>query len=366
MMIPALPELVAQTGSAGVAAGSLVGAYGLSRLLCNALSGILADWVGVAKSALLGLLLLASASAAGFFAGNFAALFAVMAMLGAATSVFSTAAMTALVLNAGPRGRGRALVWFQTALLLGLAMGPVVGGDLVERLGPRAPFPTQSAIALLALLVTPRFPKSPSAPRSNGTLFRSLGSLIGPALLVGGLGGFASFFSRFGLAWNLVPLIALQQFHLSAGTLGWIIGAGTLTNLIVMPVLGRLVDTWGAAPTFITACLLNLVGLLALWLAPGVTMLWVSTAIVMLATGVMLPAAGALALSDAEPQMVGRTMGLYRTIGESGMALGPVVVPVITAAGSWSLLSGLLTCSVITVVALLATMGFRLRLRTAV
>ncbi len=184
----------------------------------------------------------------------------------------------------------------------------------------------------------------------------SLGSLLGPALLVGGLGGFAAFFCRFGVAWNVVPVAAIQEFQLSTSELGWIIGAGTLANLIAMPVLGRLVDGWGAKPTFITASLLNIAGMLALFAAPSMVMLWISTAIVMLATGVMIPAAGALALGNAKPQVMGRMMGIFRTIGESGMALGPVVVPAVTAAGGLSVLSGLLTCSVVTAIALAASL----------
>jgi MFS family permease len=94
--------------------------------------------------------------------------------------------------------------------------------------------------------------------------------------------------------------------------------------------------------------------MLALFAAPSLLMLWISTAVVMLATGVMLPAAGALALTNARPQVMGRTMGLFRTVGESGMALGPVVVPAVTTAGGLHVLSGLVTCSVVTAIALAA------------
>jgi MFS family permease len=354
MMVPALPQLAAQAGSSGVAAGALIGGYGLSRLLFNTPSGMLTDRLGVAKSAVIGLLLLAAVSVFGFFASSFTALFLVMAMQGAASSVFSTAAMTALVLKAGPKGRGRALSWFQTALLAGFAIGPVIGGQLVDRFGAHAPFPTQAAIALLALLALRAMPKVPPAERHSTAPSTGLGSLIGPALIVGGLGGFAAFFCRFGVAWNLVPVAALQEFHLSTSELGWIIGAGTLANLLAMPVLGRLVDGWGAKPTFIAASVLNITGMLALFAAPSLVMLWISTAVVMLATGVMLPAAGALALTNAKPQVMGRTMGLFRTIGESGMALGPVVVPAVTAIGGLHVLSGLLTCAVVTAIALAA------------
>jgi MFS family permease len=352
MMITALPLLAAESGSTGVAAGALIGGYGLSRLLFNTLSGILADRIGIARSAVIGLLLLAADSALGYFATSFHTLLIVMAIQGAATSVFSTAAMTALVLKAGPKGRGRALAWFQTALLLALAIGPVIGGELVKRFGAHAPFPTQGVIALLALFAVRAMPRAvPSSATSVGSS-SGLGALIGPMLIVGGICGFAAFFCRFGVAWNLVPLAALQQFHLTTRELGWIIGAGTIANILVLPKLGELVDRWGAKQTFAAASALDIVGLLSLLAAPSVPMLWISTAIVMLATGVMLPAAGALALSGANPKTMGRTMGLYRTIGESGMALGPMVVPAVTAMSGLPLLSGLVTCAVVNATAI--------------
>lgn len=358
MMVPALPHLAAESGSSGVAAGALIGAYGLARLIFNTPSGFVIDKLGIAKSAVIGLLALAAVSIGGFFAKSFVALFLIMALLGGASSLFSTAAMTALVLKAGPKGRGRAMAWFQTSLLLGFAIGPVIGGQLVDHVNAHAPFPTQAVIALLALLAVRAMPKAQPAARHAGAPSTGLGSLIGTALIVGGLGGFAAFFSRFGVAWNLVPLAALQEFHLSTSELGWLIGAGTVANIVVTPFLGRLVDGWGAKPTFVTASLLNLAGMLALFAAPSVPMLWISTAVVMLATGVMLPAAGAIALNKAKPQMMGRMMGMYRTVAESGMALGPVVVPAVTAAGKLPVLYGLLTCATVTVVALAAAAIF--------
>jgi MFS family permease len=354
MMITALPLLAVETGSTGVAAGFLIGGYGLSRLLFNTLSGILADRIGISRSAAIGLLLLAADSALGYFATSFHALLVVMAIQGAATSIFSTAAMTALVLKAGPKGRGRALAWFQTALLLALAIGPVIGGELVKRFGAHAPFPTQGAIALLALYAVRAMPKSQPTAGHSAAPAPGLGAFIGRALIVGGVCGFAAFFCRFAVSWNLVPLAALQQFHQTTRELGWIIGLGTFANIMVLPILGQLVDRWGAKQTFTAASALNVVGMLALLAAPSIVMLWISTTIVMLATGVMLPAAGALALNDANPKTMGRTMGLYRTIGESGMALGPTVGPAVTALGALPLMGGLLTCAVVNAIAIVA------------
>jgi MFS family permease len=359
MLVPALPHLASEGASSGVAAGALISGYGLSRLFCNTPSGIVVDRLGISRSAFIGLLALAAVSVFGYFADNVALLFATMVLQGAASSLFSTAAMTALMLKAGPKGRGRAMAWFQTALLLGFSLGPVIGGQVVERFGAHAPFPIQAVIALLALVVMRAMPMTPLVERAPGAATQpavKLGSLIGPALVIGGIGGFAAFFSRFGVAWNVVPVAALQQFHLTTSELGTVIGVATLANLAVMPFLGKLVDGWGARPTFIVAAALNIASMLALYVFPSLPMLWLATGGVMLATGVMLPAAGAIALTNAKPQMMGRIMGLYRTVAEAGMAFGPAVVPSVTAAVGMPVLGGMLTCSLVTVVALVAAL----------
>lgn len=359
MLVPALPHLAPQGASSAVAAGALISGYGLSRLFCNTPSGIVVDRLGIARSALIGLLGLVAVSVLGYFSGNLTLLFATMVLQGAASSLFSTAAMTALMLKAGPKGRGRAMAWFQTSLLLGFALGPVIGGQVVDRFGAHAPFPIQAVIALLALAVMRTMPTTPLVERVAGAApppSASLGSLIGPALVIGGIGGFAAFFSRFGVAWNVVPQAALQQFHLSTSELGTVIGVATLANLVVMPFLGKLVDGWGAKPTFISAAALNVAAMLALYFAPSLPMLWLATGGVMLATGVMLPAAGAIALTNAKPHMMGRVMGLFRTVAEAGMAFGPAVVPGVTAAAGMPVLGGMLTCSLVTALALAAAL----------
>ena len=158
-----------------------------------------------------------------------------------------------------------------------------------------------------------------------------------------------------------MPQAALHQFGLSTTELGWIIGAATFANLLVMPFLGRLVDGWGAWPTFMVAAALNVVAMLALYAAPSLPMLWIATGGVMLATGVMLPSAGAIALTRATPPTMGRLMGLYRTVGEAGMAFGPAVVPTVSQVLGMSILGGLLTCSTVTGIALLAAAAFNPR-----
>ncbi|MCA0433421.1 MAG: MFS transporter [Proteobacteria bacterium] len=364
MLAPAMPIIARETGSDVTAAGLMIGSFGVARLLLASPSGLMTDRIGAARTAMAGLVVLALASFAGFFAKSFAPLVLSIAAQGAGSSLFATAAMTALVLKAGPQHRGRAMTWFQTAILLSFSVGPVIGGQAVSLFGSHVPFLVQGVLAAAALFAVRLMPQTAGARPQAAAATAPGVNLWTIALLAGSLGAFAAFFSRIAVAWNIVPVVALSTFAMDPSTLGWIIGAGTALNLAAMPVLPRLIDDWGARPTFLLSATVNAVAVLALYLLPSVAMLWIATAVVLLATGVMIPAATTLALTGAAPQTMGRLMGLVRTAGDTGMAIGPIVVPAFVTFGGFNMLAGLFVCLAVTLVPLAAVFGLRPRATT--
>jgi MFS family permease len=358
MMVPAMPILAQQTGSGAMAAGLMVSSFGVARLLMAAPSGWLVDKRGAMLTGAIGLIITAVASLLGWFSTSFAMVVTAIALQGAGSSAFSTAGLTALVLAAGPQHRGRAMTWFQTAILLSFSIGPIAGGWIVGQYGPHAPFIIQAVLAVLALASLRSIPKVQVAQTPQGSAMAS-GNLWTMALAIGALGGFAAFFARVGIAWNVVPVVALHDFDLTPSTLGWIIGAGTALNLLAMPYLGRLIDGYGARPVFLLSTLLNIAAMMAAYFVPTVAMLWISTALVMLASGIMIPAAMTIAIEGAAPQVMGRVMGLARTASDAGMAIGPTAVPAIGAALGVSHMFGMVTCSVVSLIALLFALGKR-------
>ena len=232
MMVPALPHLTADSGGA-VAAGALVSAFGVARLAVNLPAGAFADRYGIAPTAVLGLLVLVAGSLVGYGLPGFWPLAAALALQGAGAAVFSTAAMTALVLAAGPERRGAAMSWFQGALLLAMGIGPVVGGLVVDRAGAVAPFLIEAVLGVAALAAVRVLPRAAAPAAGPGTPVAV--SLLSAALAAGAAMGFAAFFARVGGAWNVVPAVALHDHGLSSSHLGWIVGAATLANFAVMP-----------------------------------------------------------------------------------------------------------------------------------
>lgn len=358
MLVPALPILAAQTGSGAVAAGVMVSVFGLARIIASTPSGYLVDKIGAQKTAVIGLGLLIVASVFGFTVSNFWPLCAAIALQGAASSAFSTSAMSALLIAAGPQQRGRAMVWFQTALLLSFSISPVVGGWAVATFGPNVPFIAQAVLAALAILAVRNMPKVIPV-KAVGPSVSVLDKLISVTVIAGALAGFAAFFSRLGVAWNVVPVMALHEFNLTTSTLGWIIGAGTAANLLAMPFMSRWIDDFGARPTFMASAVITIVGCAAMFVAPSVTMLWVSVALVMFGTGVMIPASITIAMEGVPPVLTGRIMGPVRTISDAGMAIGPTAVPYLTGAASQPPIFGMVICLVVCATALVLVLVSR-------
>lgn len=352
MLVPALPILAAQTGSGAVAAGFMVSVFGLARIIASTPSGYLVDKIGAQKTALIGLVLLIVASLFGFTVSSFWPLCIAIALQGAASSAFSTSAMVALLIAAGPQHRGRAMVWFQTALLLSFAISPIVGGWAVAQFGPNIPFLTQAVVAAMAIFAVRSMPKVMPA-RAAGPSVSVMNTLLSFTVLAGALGGFAAFFSRLGVAWNVVPVMALQEFSLSTSMLGWIIGAGTAANLLAMPFMSRWIDGFGARPTFVATAAVTVLGCALMFIAPSVAMLWVSVALVMFGTGVMIPAAIAIAMEGVPAALTGRVMGPVRTISDAGMAVGPTAVPFLSGAAGQPPVFGMVICLAACVAALL-------------
>ncbi|WP_075215225.1 MFS transporter [Mongoliimonas terrestris] len=335
MMVPALPLLTAENGRSAVASGLLMGAFGFARLLSNLPAGVLVDRVGLRTAALVGLGVLFAGSLLAIAPLGFEVLMVAIAIQGAGSALFSTAAMTALILKAGPERRGAAMSWFQSSLLLAFAVGPLVGGLLVGPLGAHVPFMAQAVLAVAAVTAVRLLPAAPPSTVGTGAprpADAPSASLIGPALVAGALMGFAAFFARIGAGWTVIPDVGLNSLDLTPGMIGAIVGVGTAANLAVMPLSAAGIDRWGAGRTLAAATLATLVSLAAMALAPTVAMLWIGAALLMAATGTMIPAAGAVALRGVDRRHTGRAMGLFRTGNDVGMSLGPVAVPGIAAA----------------------------------
>lgn len=361
MLVPALPHLTAGSGGA-VAAGALVSAFGTARLLTNIPAGLMADRMGIAPTAVAGLLVLVAGAAAGAIPLGIPMLALSLFLQGVGSAIFSTGAMTALVVAAGPARRGAAMAWFQGALLFAMGIGPVVGGTLVDRFGATSPFLVEAVLALAALGAVVVLPQGESEARPATGPARSF---LTASLAAGALMGFAAFYARVGGGWNVVPAVATGELGLTSSHLGWIVGVATLANFLTQPVAARLIDGWGAEKTALSAAAIAVAGLALMAAVETVPVLWAGTILLMTATGAMIPAAGAVALKGTPRTATGRVMGLFRTATDFAMTVGPVTIPAAVGALALPVADGFAIAAGVLAVAVLAGAAIRVRAAAA-
>jgi EmrB/QacA subfamily drug resistance transporter len=146
----------------------IVDAYTLLLASLLILSGSIADRVGRRRVFQLGLGLFALGSLLCSLAPTLAWLICFRMLLAIAGSMLNPVAMS-IIRNTftDPGERARAIGFLGATVGLSLALGPVIGGTLVQPLGWRAVFYINVPVCLLALALTMRFVPESRAPRAR-------------------------------------------------------------------------------------------------------------------------------------------------------------------------------------------------------
>ena len=174
---------------AGVAALQWVlDSYNLTYAVLLMTGGLLADLYGRRRSFMIGVGIFTAASLICALAPSVALLIAgrALAGLGAALMLPASLAIVRVVFT-DPAERGRALGIWAACNGLALALGPTVGGILVDRLGWRSIFLVVVPLGLAALATAPAY--IPESADPGGRSFDLTGQVLGAAalgLLAGG------------------------------------------------------------------------------------------------------------------------------------------------------------------------------------
>ena len=228
-----------------------------SYLFVTGIAMFFTSWVsgriGVKWTLIAGLTLIVVFAALAGLGGSVDAIIGFRAGWGLGNALFLSTALAAIV-GAASGGSRQAIVLYEAALGIGMAVGPLVGGALGE-ISWRGPFfgtAILMAIALVAILVLLRFPAQSAAERASARAaapsitasFRALGN---PALLSLSLVAVCYNFGFFTLlAYSPYPVEAAAHaagLEFGAHELGLVFfGWGlalAVTSVLVAPVLTR-------------------------------------------------------------------------------------------------------------------------------
>ena len=342
---PIMPLYAKSFGVSSAMVGGLITAFGVARILANMPVGRLGERFGRRPLLIIGPLITALAALLMGLASQFGQMIVLRFLQGLGSAAQTTTAMTVMADVSTPRTRGRAMSYYQGSLLIGQSVGPIVGGLVGEHYGFRVPFflyaGLAAAAALWSLLVIPESrpepvesarPEAtaakpaddgPPAPRTPGAM---AALLLDPSFILISLVTLAIFFTRTGSRSTVLPLFGTGVLGLSPGQLGVSFTIIAVLNFVTLTLCGSLSDRFGRKAVIVPGCIVSGLALVFFALSRNHTAFLLSGVLLGIGTGLAGPAPAAYVADLARPGSYGTTMGLYRTFGDVGVSVGPVLL----------------------------------------
>ena len=329
---PVLPLIAQEFGVSYTGAGALVAAFALGRIPFDFIGGAAVDRWSPRLIACGGAAIVGISAALSIIATSFAALLWYRLIGGIGSALFTITAMAFLARTVAPQRMGQAMGFYQSMLLVGVSIGPGVGGFAASAFHDlRAPFWAMSVLSLTVAIVgmwwIGEFPavtesrtavKSDSAPEVISQLLRDWTFVFACVLT------FLLFGIRSGISLNLMPLFAQEKIGLGESGIGVTQSLCSLANFCVLWHAGRLLDNAGRRwVTLVSLWATVLTILLYPWATSYVLLILASVAFGA-AIGYLGPAPAAVIADLTPPGKAGTVMGVYRGAGDTGLLLGPV------------------------------------------
>jgi MFS family permease len=294
--------------------------------------GAAADLVGHARVFRAGIALTALAFLGGALAPSFGWLLAARVLQGVAGGLVYGTAPGIVTLAAAPDRRGRALGSLSAAIALGLAIGPLAAGVLVDVFGWPAVFLARLPLAAAVFAATLALPTVRGGQGSRRLV--ALADLRrGPVPVACAL----AFLAQAGIfaIWLLAPFYLIERRGFGAALAAAIVALTPLGTTIAAPLAGRAADRLGAAVPLIVGLALETAGLGALAFADsGTSLLVVAVALFAAGFGVgmfQVPVM-ALVMGAFPPGLQGAAGGLTFLARTLGLVSGVAVLATVFAA----------------------------------
>ena len=317
---PILPAIAKQLDASPSQVTLLFTSYNAVMAVAMLVTGVITSRIGMKKTLLSGIVIIAVFSALGGLSNGIWELVALRGGWGLGNALFVATALTAIV-TLSNSGNAKAIILYEAAIGLGISVGPLIGGWL-GAISWRGPFLGVATLMVIAFIgLTTLMPKASSVQvvKKKSSLLDPFRALKHRSLLVLGITAALYNFGFFTLLAYSPFVLGLDEHGLGFVFLGWGVLLA-ITSVFMAPKLTRLFGTVGSM------CLMLLLFALVL-LAMGI---WTSTQWVVIAAVIV---AGALlgnnntlittAVMNASPVERSTASAAYSFLRFLGGALAP-------------------------------------------
>jgi MFS family permease len=357
IVAPAIPVFARSFGVSYSAAGAVISAFALMRLISALGCGRLVNHFGERLILGAGITIVAVSSALAGLSANYGQLLTLRGVGGIGSAMFSVSASSLLLSVTSSGQRGRAMGAFTGGFLLGGIAGPGLGG-VVTGWSLRAPFflyaGTLAAAGGVGLLLLPRRLNKHGQPatRSELPLLTVREAFRLPAFRAAAGVNLAENWAAIGVRAALVPLLVVEVLHRSPVWTGIGLTVFTAANILTLTLGSRLADRRGRRPLMLSGCLVSATGTFLLVLPHTLPLFLVAMAVFGLGSGLLSVAPGAM-LGDVAGGRGGTAVAAYQMAGDLGSLTGPVLAGALADSAGFSTAFALST-AVLLVAAMIA------------
>ncbi|MEB2518276.1 MFS transporter [Pseudomonas sp. YuFO20] len=303
--------------------------------------GRLGDLVGRRRLLLSGITLFTLASALCGLAPNLGLLVTARALqgLGAAVMMALTLAFVGETVAKGKTGGAMGLLGSMSAM--GTAMGPALGGVLIDGFGWRWIFFISVPLGLLAWLLVQRYLPEDRQGQTRRAGFDSLGTLLLALLRDSRLSGclaMSLLVTTVMMTTLLVgPFYLSQTLRLTAMEIGLVLAVGPLVAMLAGVPAGRIVDRWGAPAMTLAGLLGMALGCCLLSMVPetfGVGGYIAPMVVITLGYALFQTANNTAVMLDVLPDQRGVVSGLLNLSRNLGLVTGASAMGAVFALAS--------------------------------
>ncbi|GAB4573170.1 MAG: MFS transporter [Anaerolineae bacterium] len=330
VMGPVLPLYAADFGVPYGVVGLVVAAETLGTLLGDVPAGMLMPRLGKKRLMILGLGLYGTMITGLYFVRSIWAVAVLLALGGAGWAFFGVSRHAYVADSVAVAQRGRAIAVFGGTFRIGRFLGPALGGAVAGQFGLRVPFLIVGLLALGGLIFVWRFAEADDHPDQSGaappvrTSIRELLRAHYRTLAAAGGAQFLAQMTRAG--WRtIIPLFAADVIGLDVAQIGLVISAMSAVDMALFMPTGWIMDRWGRKFAIVPSFALQAVGLALIPLTSGFASLLAVGLIIGFGNGLGAGTMMTLGADLAPPRARGEFLGVWRLIGDTGAATGPLV-----------------------------------------
>ena len=330
LLLPTLPLFVLKFDVSFSVAALVIAASGIGTMFADIPAGMMLGRFGLRRTMIAGTAIVAIS----LFALGFASFLPLLVLYrlgdGVGRSMWAISRVSFITEAIDPAERGRAISVFGGLNRIGAFAGPVTGGLVADTFGLRSAFILAGALAVLALVISLMYidateVEAVSSHRTRWSMVRELLRENWRDLSAASVAQLAGQMIRAGRQ-AIIPFYAEAVLGLNATQIGTIQSASSMVDMSLFFPAGYIMDRFGRKFTSVPSFALMSLGLALIPLTGGYLGLLLVSLIIGLGNGLGSGAMMTLGTDLAPRGAVGEFMGLWRFVGDSGRAGGPLAV----------------------------------------